>query len=150
MLLFLLLLDQRINQRVQKGIESGINCRTSFLNACIIHFHIRCSFQSFWLLIFCWSWNMMRKSNTLGYRYIKSFWEFFYPSISFRLWFRVISIEYNDYSLSFFLNTWPYPFILDVAWIKRTLPDTSQNSIETKRLSTYVSCSTIRTVLVGL
>jgi hypothetical protein len=51
--------------------------------------------------------------------------------------------------LSFFLNSRPYSFILDVPWIKRTIPDTSQNSIETKRLSTYVSCSTIRTVLVG-
>jgi hypothetical protein len=47
------------------------------------------------------------------------------------------------------LDAGPNAVILDVACVKRSLPETSQNSMEIRRLSTSVSCSTMRTLLVG-
>ena len=48
---------------------------------------------------------------------IQGFGELLDPVVSLSFRFRVISIEYNDDSLSLLHDAWPYSIIFDVAWL---------------------------------
>lgn len=149
LLLFLLLLNQRINQRVEECIECRVDGRAALLNASIEHPHIRSCLECFWLLVFGGAGQMLTEGYALRDWNVECLRELLNPGICLSLRLGIIAIKHHDHSLSLFLDAWPHSLILYVACITHSLPDTSQNSMETRRLSTSVSCSTIRTELVG-
>ena len=92
---------------------------------------------------------MLGEGHTLLDWNVQGLRELLDPVISLGLGFWVISIEDHNDALSFLHDARPDPVVLDVAYIIKKVPETSQNSMETRRLSTSASCSTILTELVG-
>lgn len=135
---FLLLLDQWIHKRVQECVECGVDGGTPLLYARIRHFHCGGTLQRPRFLLAKVPRNMMRKSNALINWNTKGLWEFLNPEVSVALGFGIIPVVYDHNALSLFLKGWPNSLIFGVAWVNECKPSTSQNSMETNRLSISV------------